>query len=71
MQEKWISVQYPKNYSKKQILDWVKENIKGRYHLKPGSFHFTGKFSFVGLFGMPYIKFEDPADAMAFKLRWI
>lgn len=71
MQEKWIRIQCPEKYNKQELLDWMEENIKSRYHYKPKRFHFTHKPALIGLFNRPYIKFEDPADAMAFKLRWL
>jgi len=65
MQEKWIRVFIPGKFDSAELKSWVKENIKGGYHFKPRNFD-----SLIGWYGQPSVKFEQPDDAMAFKLRW-
>ena len=66
MQEKWIRIYLPYGCDNAVIKTWVEENVRGRYHFKPGKFD-----TLDGWHGPPSIKFEDPADAVAFKLMWL
>ena len=65
MQEKWIRILIPINHNVKELKSWVTENIRGKYHFKPS------QFDSIGWYGQLSIKFEDPADAVAFKLMWL
>ena len=52
-------LKYP-YYPIKEILDWVEYTPGGRYHLH--GYGSTEGFAF---------RFENPADAVHFKLRWL
>ena len=73
MQEKWIRIFIPKECDNKKLKSWVKENISGRHHFKPGGGQawLVDGSPTAGWYGQCSIKFEDPADAVAFKLMWL
>jgi hypothetical protein len=56
----WEDILNPPNYQIKEILDWVNEQPGGRYHLH--GYKSTEGFAF---------RFEHPADATYFKLKWL
>jgi len=65
MQEKWIRLNIPMNIKSDIIKSWVNKNVRGKYQYKPYDFD-----SLTG-YGRWVIKFEDPSDALAFKLMWL
>jgi hypothetical protein len=57
---KWKDIQNPPYYPIKEILDWVDEYDGGRYHLQ--GYKATQGFEF---------RFENPHDAILFRLKWL
>jgi hypothetical protein len=56
----WDDVMGGPRYPIREILAWIKDAPGGRYHLY--GFNSTEGFAF---------RFENPADAVHFKLRWL
>ena len=56
----WDDITGGRRYPIKDILAWVEDTPGGRYHLH--GFNSTDGFAF---------RFENPNDAIHFKLRWL
>jgi len=56
----WDDITGRRRYPIKDILAWVEDTPGGRYHLH--GFNSTDGFAF---------RFENPNDAIHFKLRWL